>query len=103
MSNSVNKLAYFCNEVIDGAAYGKYLMFIEDRPVFYVFVSADIKNDEGYFPIFISKAEDGAPLQSTAGYCGWDEENGHVEGQHIQQFIYPRLPLLLADLFVPKA
>lgn len=98
--SDLNKLAFFCTEVREGVTYGKYFMFIASRPVFYVYVSADVKDDEGHFKIFISKAQDDAPLIETKGCCGWDDENNHVEGKHIQAFVYTTLPLLMADLLV---
>lgn len=93
--DSLNKLAYFGNEE-DG--YSRYVLFLEDRPVLWAFAN----KDEDGMPIFVSKAEEGAPRLKTKGNAFIDVERGHVDGTSMQAHIYTRLPWILADLYVPQ-
>lgn len=97
--NALNKLAFFGNEE-DG--YSRYVMFLDDRAVMWVFASQSELDEKGRIPLYISRAEDGAPRIKTHGHTFMDNVNGHVDGAGIQHFVYPRLGWLLADLFVPK-
>jgi hypothetical protein len=99
MTDSLNKLAYFCNEVHNGTSYSKYILFLDGREVLNAFASAD----EIDHPIYISKPfEDIGTMIKTKGRAQMDPENGHIDGLSMQGCVYKYMGWLLADLYVPK-
>lgn len=92
-TQGLNQTAYF-GDLEDG--YSQYMMYMNDRVVFLIYVS---KAEEG-MPIYVGKP--GTDERIKTEYSAILAADGtRVSSMSVREQIYPRLAWILADLYAP--
>lgn len=110
--NTLNQMAYFMDT--EHPALGpvsEYHVYMNDRVVFKVLVQISDENCVGgahpiCFPVWVTSWNDGEPLKLSDAHARrkLDKQTGktRISSDSVKYVVFPQLPWILAELYVPK-
>lgn len=95
----LNKTAYVGDEEYNGITYSKYTLYLNGREVMSIFTSKDEEN----FPVYIAKPFTDIETMIKTTHNAWLAGDGtRISSMAIKSVVYPNMPWLMADLYIPE-